>query len=350
MKNKFLKKIIAVAVVGTSISTFVSSNAFATDSVDFYTWQNMNNGQNSGYWKLNNGKWYYYNYSGTMQTGWIYDKSQWYYIDSMGVMQTGIVQINGKVYLFSESGEMQTGHAVVNGNYYTFDESGAAVGENIPAPTKAYDVSGIATIAYTPSQIITDEDSSPSSPNTEARDPNNLIEYNVKFKDDDGEEFSTKTIEKNDKITLYTPRKSGYKFIEWTTKENGDGNSYDAGDTVTIKGNLTLYAQWEESSTSDKTSTDNVLVEDIAITSNTGLNAITTKAGTLQMSAKVLPIDATNSAVTWSVSDSAIATISSSGLLTATANGTVLVVATAKDTSKVVGRSNITISGQVDIY
>ena len=348
MKSKFLKKIIAVAVVGTSISSFVSTNAFAVGSSDFYNWVNMNSGQGNFGWRQYNGKWYYFNYAGAMQTGWVYDNGKWYYIDSTGVMQTGVIQVKDKIYLFSESGAMQTGNAVINGKYYTFDEHGAAVGENVPTTIKAFDVSGAAAIPYTSSQIITDEDSSPSNPNTEARDPNNLIKYNVKFKDDDGEEFSTKTIEKNEKITLYTPTKSGYKFVEWTTKKNGDGKSYDAGDTITITNDLTLYAQWEESSTSDTSTTDKVLVEDITVTSSTGLNTITTKAGTLQMSAKVLPVDATNNAVTWSVDSTTKATISSSGLLTATANGTVSVVATANDTSKVVGRTNITISGQAD--
>ena len=347
MKSKFLKKIIAVAVVGTSISTFISTSVFAVGSNDFYNWQSMNNGQNNFGWRQNNGNWYYYNYAGMMQTGWVYDNNKWYYIDSTGVMQTGVIQVKDKIYLFSESGAMQTGNAVVNGKYCTFDEYGVAVGDNIPAASKAFDISGANAVPYTSSQIITDEDSSPSDPNTEARDPNNLIKYNLKFKDDDGDEFSTKIVEKNEKITLYKPTKIGYTFVEWTTKKDGDGKSYDAGDKITITDDLTLYAQWEEATPNSGASTaDNVLVEDIAVTSSTSLNTITTKAGTLQMNAKVLPVDATNSAVTWTVSNTAIATISSSGLLTAVANGTVSVVATANDTSKIVGRANITISGQ----
>ena len=198
MKSKFLKKIIAVAVIGTSISTFVSPNAFAVATNDFYAWQNMNSGQSNGIWKLNSGKWYFYNYSGIMQTGWIYDKGRWYYADYTGVMQTGVIQINGKIHLFSESGAMQTGNAVINGKYYSFDGNGVAVGKDIPTPINSFDLAGSTTIPYTP-QMITNEDSSPSDPNTVARDPDNLIKYNVKFKDDDGDEFSTKTLEKNTK-------------------------------------------------------------------------------------------------------------------------------------------------------
>ena len=350
MKRKVLEKIIAIAVICTSISTVTEVSVFATGPSSYYNWPGAVNYQANGYWKQYNGKWYYYNFFGVMQKGWIYDKGQWYYADSSGVMQTGVIQVEGKIYLLSESGAMQTGNAVINGVYYSFDESGAAKGSNVPVPTKAYDFSGAATVSYVPSQIIEDEDSSPIEPNTEARDPNNLIKYTVKFKDDDGDELKTSNIEKNDKITLYKPTKKGYKFIEWTTKKDGGGKSYDFGDQITITDNLTLYAQWEDSDESGNTgSEDKVAVEDITVTSSTGSSAITTKGGTLQMKVKVLPVDATNNKVTWSVENTTgKATISESGLLTASANGTIAVVATAKDGSKVVGRTNITISGQSD--
>ena len=75
--------------------------------------------------------------------------------------------------------------------------------------------------------------------------------------------------------------------------------------------------------------------------------AITTKGGTLQMSAAVLPDNATNKSVTWSVSDiTGGAAITENGLLTATVNGTVTVKATANDGSGVFGTREITISGQ----
>jgi len=340
MKSRFLKKIIAAAVVGTSIGTFVSPNAFAAGTNDFYAWQNTNSGQSSGNWELNSGKWYFFNYSGTMQTGWIYDKGKWYYADYTGVMQTGVIQINEKIHFFSESGAMQTGNAVINGKYYSFDENGVAVGKDIPTPINSFDLSGSTTVPYT-TEMITNEDSSPSDPTTVARDPDNLIKYNVKFKDDDGDEFSTKTIEKNEKLILYKPTKSGYTFVEWTTKEDGDGDSYEAGDSITIKKDITLYAQWKESSTSDPgTSTDKVLVEDITVTSTAGSIGV---GGTLTMSANVLPIDATEKGVTWSVSDQNIASISSTGVLTAKATGTVIVVATANDTSGAFGSTSIEI-------
>lgn len=75
-------------------------------------------------------------------------------------------------------------------------------------------------------------------------------------------------------------------------------------------------------------------------------NATTVINGlTLQMSATVLPSDATESTVTWSVTNgTGSATINSStGLLTATGAGTVTVTATANDGSAVTGTKQITV-------
>ncbi len=39
-------------------------------------------------------------------------------------------------------------------------------------------------------------------------------------------------------------KRSGNTFLEWNTKADGTGISYAAGQTVTLNGNLNLYAQW----------------------------------------------------------------------------------------------------------
>ena len=41
------------------------------------------------------------------------------------------------------------------------------------------------------------------------------------------------------------PTRSGYTFLGWNTRANGSGTSYEPGDSYTIDGNATLYAQWE---------------------------------------------------------------------------------------------------------
>ncbi|NOU98723.1 Ig-like domain-containing protein [Paenibacillus planticolens] len=95
----------------------------------------------------------------------------------------------------------------------------------------------------------------------------------------------------------------------------------------------------------------NVPVTGIVVTGANNATTITTKGGTLQMSAAVTPANAENKNVTWSVvgTDGKAtnkATIDSSGLITAYDDGTVKVVATAKDGTAVKGEATITISNQ----
>jgi uncharacterized protein YjdB len=93
-----------------------------------------------------------------------------------------------------------------------------------------------------------------------------------------------------------------------------------------------------------------VLVASIAVTGAGDATTITTLAGTLQMSAAVLPADATDKTVTWSVTNgTGSATISDAGLLSAVTDGTVTVTATANDGSGVSGSIDITMSNQVGI-
>jgi uncharacterized protein YjdB len=87
-------------------------------------------------------------------------------------------------------------------------------------------------------------------------------------------------------------------------------------------------------------------VETITVTGAGGATAISTFGGTLQMSAAVLPENATDPSVTWSVSDETIATIDANGLLTSVANGDVTVTATANDGSGVSGDLVVAISNQ----
>lgn len=90
-----------------------------------------------------------------------------------------------------------------------------------------------------------------------------------------------------------------------------------------------------------------VLVNSIDVEGQGGQSTITTVGGTLQMSAAVLPSNATDNTYTWSVSNgTGSATIDVNGMLTAQTDGTVDVVATANDGSGVTGTETITISNQ----
>jgi uncharacterized protein YjdB len=88
-------------------------------------------------------------------------------------------------------------------------------------------------------------------------------------------------------------------------------------------------------------------VETIIVTSEGSATSIDTNGGTLQMYANVLPEEADDKTVTWSVSSlTGDATISETGLLTAVADGEVQVKATANDGSGVEGTMIIDITNQ----
>ena len=91
-----------------------------------------------------------------------------------------------------------------------------------------------------------------------------------------------------------------------------------------------------------------VLINSITVQGEGGVSTITADNGTLQMEASVLPANATDQTVTWSVADgTGSATISDTGLLTAMTDGAVIVTATANDASGKTGSEEITISNQI---
>ena len=79
-------------------------------------------------------------------------------------------------------------------------------------------------------------------------------------------------------------------------------------------------------------------------------NTITTNKGILQLTSSVLPSNATNKTVIWSLlNGTGQASINSSGLVTAISNGTVTARATSTDGSGVLGIIIITISNQENV-
>jgi uncharacterized protein (TIGR02145 family) len=90
-----------------------------------------------------------------------------------------------------------------------------------------------------------------------------------------------------------------------------------------------------------------VLVTSISVIGTGSATTITTDNGTLQMLASILPIDATDPSVTWSLTvGTGNGSISSDGLLTALTDGTVTIRATANDLSGIFDELVITISNQ----
>ncbi|WP_114782932.1 Ig-like domain-containing protein [Botryobacter ruber] len=92
-----------------------------------------------------------------------------------------------------------------------------------------------------------------------------------------------------------------------------------------------------------------ILVNRIIVSGQGGKSSITVKGGYLQMVATVLPGNAANRSVTWSISDDQLATIDQNGDLVAKASGVVTVTASANDGSGVTGSLDVTIMNQANI-
>ena len=107
------------------------------------------------------------------------------------------------------------------------------------------------------------------------------------------------------------------------------GNDSVAQEELPVQVGLTLFAP--------------VKVTNISVSGTGDISTLTSKGETLQMIADVTPVYAVDKSIIWSVTDTKIATISSTGLLTAISNGTVTVKATAVDGSGIVGTKDIKI-------
>ena len=91
-----------------------------------------------------------------------------------------------------------------------------------------------------------------------------------------------------------------------------------------------------------------VLVTGITVTGEGGITTITTDNGTLRLLASIVPSDASNKSVTWSmVSGNGHAELSEEGILTARTNGKVVVRAMANDGSNIYGQTEITLTNQI---
>ncbi len=111
--------------------------------------------------------------------------------------------------------------------------------------------------------------------------------------------------------------KNGLAFVEWNTQPDGEGISYEPGVTYVFKEDIELYAIYE----------DPILVTSVALGSN---EANLFVGGKITLMATVSPANATNKSVTWSSSNTSIATISG-GTVTAVGAGTAVITVTTQD-------------------
>ncbi|EKQ50507.1 MULTISPECIES: Ig-like domain-containing protein [unclassified Clostridium] len=361
MKREFICKIIAGAVILSTICSLAPVRASAEWVNDYQgNWYYTQNDEKVTGWKKidgqlyyfdDNGKmlkgwikagdsWYFIQSNGTLKTGWINYNKNWYYSDSTGAIQTGIINVAGKVYIFDDNGIMKTTNTVINGEFYTIASDGEVAGVKVPTPDREFDNSGNCVqvlkntdnkVTGTPTDSKTNEVIKDQS--TSDENPNEGRIFKVVLKDSNGAELKTKNVKYGKTVDLYEPSKIKYNFSSWNTKSDGSGKSYAADDSIKVEGDITLYAQW--------TNDTSVFVDGITIKGS----AYVTVNKTAQMTAEVLPSDAENKGVTWSVvNGTGKATIDSNGLLTGVSTGTVTVKATANDGSDISTTKEVTVS------
>lgn len=120
---------------------------------------------------------------------------------------------------------------------------------------------------------------------------------------------------------------------------------------TTANGPFNSYSLYEFKVYPDPESIAATPVTGIVVSGKDGVNAIVKKNAPLQMTASVSPADATDSRVSWKVTDvvgnpTTLAAIDARGMLTPKDNGSVKVLATAADGSGITGEATVIITGQ----
>ncbi len=153
--------------------------------------------------------------------------------------------------------------------------------------------------------------------------------------------------------TSIFPTNATYKKVAWSLDDNRIATISPNGMLTAIQnGTVTAYATALDGSKVEGsytvTITNNPLVQKINVSGKDGINSISTAGGALQMQADILPANAADKRLSWSVDKPAYATIDQAGLLKAKVNGKVVVTAMAVDLSGVSGSDTVTITGNAE--
>ena len=133
-------------------------------------------------------------------------------------------------------------------------------------------------------------------------------------------------------IASVLPSNATNKVVIWSSSNTSIANVNSTGlVTVIAAGTVTITATPQADSSISDSANIICSLSDIAVTSIevTGLNSGIV-GDNIQLTASILPSNATNKVVTWSSSSTSIATVNSSGLVTVISAGTVTITATSQ--------------------
>ena len=150
------------------------------------------------------------------------------------------------------------------------------------------------------------------------------------------------------------PANASDKAVLWSV-ENGSGEATISNTgllSAVSNGTVTVIVTSVSRPSINKSlvitiSNQEIVVVSVTVSGENNATTIEVLEGTLQMNANVLPENAYDKSVVWSVQNgTGVATINASGLLTAVSNGTVIVKAIALSNNTIYGTKEITISNQ----
>lgn len=86
MKKQYLKRLVAISLISTSILAVAPIKTFAAWKQDNVGWWYTEGNEYATGWRSINGEWYYFDGNGYMKTGWVQYQGKWYYLYSSGAM------------------------------------------------------------------------------------------------------------------------------------------------------------------------------------------------------------------------------------------------------------------------
>ena len=152
-------------------------------------------------------------------------------------------------------------------------------------------------------------------------------------------------------IATANPDYAENKAVEWDIPENDVIVHFISGNSIKIgtlqEGAVTVTAHTIDGSELTAACTITVMQNIVHATSielnqeSAGLN----EGETLQLTATVMPEDASDKSVTWSTSDASVASVDQNGLVTAVATGNATIMASTIDGSELTATCEVTVNG-----
>ena len=145
--------------------------------------------------------------------------------------------------------------------------------------------------------------------------------------------YDTYTIEgigKNVQLLATLLPEDANDYIEWTSSDESVCTVYNGRVTAKGKGTAVITAQIEDSEYK-ATCTVTVIQPVSSVTLNYESYTLTNIGKSIQLTATILPEDASNKNITWTTSDDAVCMVSSTGKVVATGVGSAVVKATTED-------------------